>query len=107
MRNVMYHMPCSGNHREPLPDAYSLTIAEIESLLHRALRHLNDQDLSSVESIKKRLVQGIPYMKCPVPKRGPLARKAKAIEEQYTRFIELRDQDIPTLAAQLHTLMEG
>ena len=106
-----YELPCgheTGNVKdrgERIPDYHPLTVTQIEDLLRKAIAHDDAQEARSVNSVLCRLVQGIQGMECPERSDGPVSDKADVIREKVLACIKLRNQDIPTLAVQLHTIM--
>ena len=90
------------------PDYQPLGVAKIEALLRNAAYYAKVNDGRNISKIQVRLIQGIKGMEDPKPIDCPVADKENDLSKKYIDFIHAPgNYDIPTLARELHQIMEG
>jgi hypothetical protein len=112
MDYTQYHIPCAHEQGQTasdkrVSDYHPLTVEQIEDLLRKAIAHKEAQDARSENSVLHRLVQGIQGIECPYRDDGPVADKQSLIYEKALACIKQRNQDITTLAKELHAIMQS
>jgi hypothetical protein len=112
MSYTRYDIPCAHEQGQAASDQrvpvyHPLTVEQIEDLLRKAIAHKEAQDARSENSVLYRLAQGIQGIECPNRNDGSVADKQTLIYEKALAYIEQRDQDITTLAKELHAIMES
>ena len=99
-----YHIECTHEHDEQIPDYYPLTKEEIAELLSTAYQAHILKDSFTTSSIQVRLDQGIRGIMCPREIDGPVAKRESQLDSLFVKNVH-RGAD-PELVQQFYQLMQ-
>jgi len=105
---MQYSIPCQHTTGEvqdwdqAVNDFHALSVAEITHLLEVA----RQSDTKTINSIHVRLCQGIQGNMCPREIEGKVAEAENLIDRMYMDFIHDPEQDVNSVAQQLHNTMQ-
>lgn len=90
------------------PDYHPLSIQQIEELLKETVQHKNTGNYRGLTKVQIRLDQGIKGMEDdPRPIDCPVSQKMNDLDKLFWDFVDdVAHIDIPTLARELHRIME-